>query len=161
METKQQLIERIWQERAGWEALLAEIGEERMTQPGAMEEWSFKDTLAHLITWWQRDLARLEMARRGERPPDHPAFPQEVHVINDWIYLINKYRPLPMVLQEARTVWQQLEATIQLLPEQDLIESGRFEWLEGESLGSGILNSFFGHFHEEHEPLIRAWLNKS
>ena len=69
METKQQLIERIWQERAGWEALLAEIGEERMTQPGAMEEWSFKDTLAHLITWWQRDLARLEMARHGERPP--------------------------------------------------------------------------------------------
>ena len=151
METKQQLIERIQQERASWEALLAEIGEERMTQPGAMGEWSFKDTVAHLITWWRWEIARLEAARQGEDPPYDPT-EQEVQVINNWIYTINKYRPLPRVLNEVQTVWQQLEDTIQRIPEQDLVEPGRVEWLEGEPLGSAVVGGFFGHLHEEHEP---------
>jgi hypothetical protein len=159
VETKQQLIERIRQERAGWEALLAEIGEAQMTQPGAIGEWSFKDTIAHLISWWQWEMARLEAARYGEGPPYDPP-DQEVQVINNWTYTLNKYRPLPLILHEAETAWQQLEEIVQHLPEQDLTEPGRFEWLGGESLVSGVLNGFFNHLHEEHEPLIRAWLNK-
>jgi hypothetical protein len=93
METmnKQQLIEQIRQERTAWETLLAEIGEDRMVQPGVTGDWTFKDTLAHLITWWRREVARLEAARQNERPPDHPA-PREVEVINRWVYLTNKYR---------------------------------------------------------------------
>lgn len=51
MASKQQLIEQIRQERAGWEALLAEIGEAQMTQPNTMGDWSFKDVLVHLTAW--------------------------------------------------------------------------------------------------------------
>lgn len=160
MASKQQLIEQIRQERAGWEALLAEIGEAQMTQPNTMGDWSFKDVLVHLTAWWQREVARLEAARRGERPAGHPSQP-DVQVINQWTYEINKYRPLPVVLQQAQAAWQGLENAVQQLTEEELVEPGRFPWLEGQALGPGVLDGFFQHLHEEHEPLIRAWLKKT
>lgn len=155
--TKQQLLERVRQERAAWETTLASVGEERMDLPGVMGPWTFKDTVAHLTTWWRREVARLAAAQRGERPPDHPSQP-DVAVINRWIYLTNRDRPLSDVLRDAQAVWQQLEDLIQSAPDQHLLEPGRFDWLEGRALGPAILDDFVIHFHDEHEPAIRAWL---
>lgn len=31
-------------------------------------------------------------------------------------------------------------------------------WLDGQALGAQSVDSFLGHLHEEHEPLIREWL---
>ena len=70
--TKQQLLEQVQQEREQWEGLLAEIGFERMEVPGVTGDWTMKDTLAHLVTWWRREVALLASAQRGERPPAHP-----------------------------------------------------------------------------------------
>ncbi|HYN87206.1 MAG TPA: ClbS/DfsB family four-helix bundle protein, partial [Ardenticatenaceae bacterium] len=95
--------------------------------------------------------------QRGERPPDHPS-QQDVSIINQWIYLTNRDRPLSDVLRDARAVWQQLEDLIQTTPDQDLLEPGRFDWLEGRPLGPQIVDDFVIHFHDEHEPAIRAWL---
>src|SRR4028118_1524376 len=98
--TKQQLLDRVREERAAWEALLMTVGEHRMDIPGAMGDWTFKDTVAHLTTWWRRETALLAAAQRGERPSEHP--PQhDVAVINQWIYLTNRDRPLPNVLRDA------------------------------------------------------------
>ena len=66
--TKTALIDWVRRERAGWELLLAEVGEARMTVPGAMGTWTFKDLLAHLTAWQQHDLAPLDQALTGERP---------------------------------------------------------------------------------------------
>jgi hypothetical protein len=157
--TKQQLLDRIRLERAGWEALLAEIGADRMEVPGVTGDWTMKDTIAHLTTWWRREIARMEAARRGERPPDHP--PQsEVAVINQWVYLTNRDRPLADVLRDAQAAWQQLEAAAQALPEDMLFDRTRFAWMDGRALGVGIFDDFVNHLHEEHEPLIRKWLGR-
>ena len=165
--SKAQLLERIRAERAGWEALLGEIGEERMTQPGATGEWAFKDVAAHLNGWRERTVARLEAARRDESPPPPPwpaGFDEDsdegVDRINAWIYERNRDRPLQDVLGEARAQFQQLEDAVGELPERDLTDPGRFPWLGGEPLGPAVLGGSFGHFHEEHEPTIRAWLDR-
>jgi hypothetical protein len=155
--TKQQLLDQIQRERTLWEALLAEIRPDRMELPGVTGDWTMKDTIAHLTTWWRWDLARMAAAQRGERPSDHP--PQsEVAVINEWVCLTNRDRPLPDVLRDAQAAWQQLEAIVQALPEATLLEHERFAWMGGQALGPGILDDFVHHFHEEHEPLIRSWL---
>ncbi|MDP9311035.1 MAG: ClbS/DfsB family four-helix bundle protein [Chloroflexota bacterium] len=113
--------------------------------------------MAHLTTWWRRETARLAAAQRGERPSEHP--PQrEVAVINQWIYLTNRDRPLPNVLRDADEVWQQFEAVLQDTPEHDLFALGRFEWLDGRALGPAIVDDFVLHLREEHEPVIRDWL---
>jgi hypothetical protein len=157
--TKQLLLEQFGAERARWEALLTEIGAERMEQPGVTGGWTMKDTIAHLTTWWRREVARLAAAKRGERPPDHP--PQsDVAIINQWIYLTNRDRRVADVLHDAQAVWQELGALLQSLPEELLRERERFGWLDGRPLGSGIFEDFITHLHEEHEPLIRAWLTR-
>ena len=62
---KAQLIEQVRQARAQWVGLLGEVGIDHMEQPGAMGDWTFRDLLAHLNAWWQREVARLEAAQRG------------------------------------------------------------------------------------------------
>ena len=163
---KAAVLEVLRRERDGWEALLAEVGEERMLQPGAAGEWTFKDVVAHLSAWRRRSIARLAAARRGEPPPPNewPAeFDEDtdagIEQINAWFHEIDRDRPLQDVLRESREQFGQLEELVQALPEQDLQDPDRFPGLEGQSLGAAIVSgSFFGHLHEEHEPAIRAWL---
>ena len=156
-DVKQQLLDRLPHERARWDALLAEVGQERMEIPGATGEWTFKDIVVHLTAWWRREVGCLAAVRRGERPVAHPD-QRDVQVINDWIYHTNRDRPLLDVLRDEQEVWQQLEAALRALPELDLAEPGRFDWLNGQALGPRIVEDFLMHLHEEHEPLIREWL---
>lgn len=73
------------------------------------------------------------------------------------MYAASKDRPLPDVLEESRAVFQQLFDTLSAFPEAELLDPKRFGWMEGEPLSGSV---FFGHFHEEHEPDMRAWLDK-
>lgn len=159
--SKAQLLDRIDAERAWWEGLLAEVGEERMLQPGVSGDWTFKDVVAHLSAWQGETVARFEAAGRDEPPPP-PPWPEsdDVDQINDWIYERNKDRDLADVLQESRARWQRVYDLTAALPERDLFEPNRFAWTDGEPLGPYNLGSSFGHFHEEHEPVIRAWLSR-
>lgn len=155
--SKAQLLDDLKHEQEGWEALLQDIGEKHMTQPGVAGEWSIKDIIAHLTSWRRRTVARFQAALRHEPPPP-PFWPPELRTddeINAWFYAANRDKSLSEVLHESREVFQQLVETIEAFPEAELLEPGRFSWLEGTPL-SGAL--FFGHFHEEHEPDMRAWL---
>ena len=163
--TKTELLDRIERERQGWEALLAEVGEERMARPGVAGAWTFKDVAGHLNGWRERTLQRLEAARRGGSPPA-PPWPAELDEetddgtdrINDWIYRRNKDRPLEDVLAESRDQFRRLADAVRALPERDLFASDRFAWTNGEPLGPSVVGGSFGHFHEEHEAGIRSWL---
>src|SRR6266487_1967756 len=102
---KSDLLAQIKRERVLWEQLVAEVGEERMLEPGATGEWTFKDVVAHLNGWRSKTLARLDAARDGNAPaaPPWPAQLDEdddVDQINDWIYQANRERPLQEVLGE-------------------------------------------------------------
>jgi hypothetical protein len=158
--TKRQLLDRIREERAAWEALLAKVGAERMQQQGAMGDWTFKDLIAHLTAWQERELTRLAAAQRGERPAP-PPWPEGLDVdrINQWIYDANKERPLHDILRGSRAIWQRFEELVETLPEQELMQPGRFPWMDGRAVGPAVLHDFVAHFHEEHEPVVRAWLD--
>jgi hypothetical protein len=60
------------------------------------------------------------------------------------------------VLDESHEVFQQMFAAIEGLPDEVLRDPARYlPWLEAESVKP---SDFFGHFHEEHEADMRAWL---
>jgi hypothetical protein len=157
MMNKTELVNGLHEEQAGWEALLAQIGEARMEQPGVAGPWSIKDIVAHLTGWRRRTVGRLQAGSRGEPepPPPWPAHFQTADEINAWLYEIDRDRSLREVLQDSRQVFQQLVAAIEAFPEAELMDPDRFPWLEGQPLNAAVL---FGHFHEEHEPDMRAWL---
>jgi hypothetical protein len=157
--SKAQILSDLKNEQAQWEALLADIGEAHMTQPGVAGDWSIKDIVAHLTGWRRRTVARFQAALRHEPapPPPWPPQLQTDDEINAWIYEANRERSLAGVLQDSRAVFQQLMETLSAFPEAELLDPGRFEGLEGEPLTGAVL---FAHFHEEHEPDMRAWLEK-
>ncbi len=70
--TKDELLASIEGERDAWNALVSEVGEGRMEEPGPMGAWTFKDLAAHLTGWRERTIGRIEAAGRSEpEPPPH------------------------------------------------------------------------------------------
>ncbi|WIG60064.1 MAG: hypothetical protein OJF49_002812 [Ktedonobacterales bacterium] len=157
--SKAQLLDDLQNEQAQWEALLRDIGEDHMTQPGVAGEWSIKDIVGHLTGWRRRTVQRFQAALRHEPSPPAPWPPdlQTDDEINAWIYAADRDRPLSDVLLDSRTVFEQLAETLGAFPEADLLAPDHFPWLEGEQLTGAL---FFGHFHEEHEADMRAWVEK-
>ena len=129
-----------------------------MTQP-AVADWSIKDIVAHLTAWRRRTVTRFQAALRHEPapPPPWPADLQNDDEINAWFYAADRDRPLADVLGDSRDVFAQLAETLGAFPEAELLDPERFPWLEGEPLTAAAL---FGHFHEEHEADMRAWLER-
>jgi hypothetical protein len=75
--------------------------------------------------------------------------------INKWIYEENRDRPLTDVLNESRQQYRYMQELVKTLPEADLNDPQRFDWMDGRPLADLI---DFGHFHEEHELPLRKWL---
>lgn len=156
---KSELLNWLQEEYQQWEALLDEIGTARMDQPGVNGDWSMKDMVAHLYYGWQpRLIARIQAAQRDEPepPPPWPAHLQTDDEINAWIYESNRGRSVREVLDESHQVFQQLLAVIEGLPDDTRIdEEWHLVWLNGQRFPAG---EFFDHFHDDHEPDVRAWL---
>jgi hypothetical protein len=157
--SKTQLLTEMRNEEAAWEALLDEIGEDHMTQPEVAGGWSIKDIVAHLTGWRRRSVRRFQALLKHEQDfsPPWPPELQEDDEINAWIYESNRDRPLTVVLSDSRDVFQQLVDTLDAFSEDELQDLRRILGLEEEQVSGSM---FFAHFHEEHEPDMRAWLEK-
>jgi hypothetical protein len=155
---KSEFLSGLQEEYRQWTTLLDEIGTSRMDRPDVAGGWSIKDIVAHLTGWRRRTVARLQAAGRGEPTPPSPwpAHLQTDDEINAWIYEANRERSVQEILDDSDQVFQQLLAAIKALPDEALRNpADHFPWLEGGPLTPTTL---FGHFHEEHEPDMRAWL---
>ena len=155
---KSELLNWLQKEYQQWQAFLDQIAPNLLEQPGVAGPWAIKDIVAHLNGWQRRVVANLQAAQRGEPEPSPPwpAHLQSEDEINAWIYESNRKRSVQEVLDEARQSFQQLLATIEGLPDDVVIER---EWrlvrLGDQRFPAG---EFFDHFHDDHEPDVRAWL---
>ena len=166
MNDKHQLLTTLRAELNRWEELLAGMCEERITTPLLPSSWSIKDVIAHLWAWQQRSIARLEAALL-DREPEFPKWPAELdpepegqpHQVNAWIYETYRGRPWSSVHGDWREGFLGFLELGEAIPEEDLLDPGRYRWLEGQPL-SFILQASYEHHHEDHlEPLL-AWLRQ-
>src|SRR3954468_6080887 len=105
--------------RERWRQLVADVGPDRVEEPGAMGDWTFKDVASHLTAWRRRTVDRFEALGRGDpRPPPPgrgapeppPPWPAELggdedDPINAWIHDQTKDRPADEVLREADAIY--------------------------------------------------------
>ena len=157
--SKTQLLAELNDENAYWQALLDDIGEANMTQPEVAGGWSIKDIVAHLTGWRRRTVRRFQ-AMLNHEPDFTPPWPpelQEDDEINAWIYEANRDRSLADVLSDSREVFQQFLDVIAAFPDDAFQNPQRFAWPEDQPLSGKLA---FSHFHEEHEPDMRAWLDR-
>jgi hypothetical protein len=153
------LLAELNSEQETWEGLLDQIGVDRMEEPGVAGSWSIKDVVAHLTAWRRRTVGRLEAVASGQPEPAHewPADLAEDDEINAWFHARDRGKSVGKVLDESRRVFQELVSAIEKLPDDALDDPARFPWMEGAPMTGATL---FGHFHEEHEADMRAWLSR-
>ena len=160
---KSELVHWLQGEYRQWDAVLEQIGPARLEEPGVNGDWSMKDIVAHLTGWNRRLAANLGAAARGEPepPPPWPVHLQTDDEINAWIYESYRERSLQEVLEESRQVFEHILAVVKSLPDDVRIEVVQQDrayylvWLGQERYQPG---EFFDHFHDDHEPDVRAWM---
>jgi hypothetical protein len=141
--------------RAEWEALLAQIAADRMTQPGVEGDWSIKDIVAH-VTWHEREMLGV-LRTRALVGSDLWNLPTDER--NAAIFEQNKDRALDDVLEESRQIFPRLLELAAGLSAEELNDPRRFsempeEWSPWELVAS---NSYT--HYPDHIASIRAWLD--
>lgn len=171
LNSREALLETMRGLRAELEQVVDTVGEARAAEPHTFDQWSFKDLIAHLNGWRAMTAARLEAGLQHKEPiapwPGHLNEGEDpdtgdVDVINRWFQEDNAVKSYDEVLREQRETFERVERAITEMPEDDLLQPGRFSWLgwTEEGLGPAVVRGTYGHWHEDHEPEVRAWLSK-
>jgi len=160
---KAELLERIQRSRSALEETLSSLSEEQALQAGP-SGWSIKDHLAHLATW---ELGIVELLRHR---PRFAAMQIEEAIsqgkseeeINDLIYRRHAKLSLSEVMNEFRTVHQQMLQTLGRLADEDIFKPYLHYLPEGsEGRRDPVINWIIGNTYEhfdEHHGYIRALL---
>ncbi len=143
-------------ERAQWNALLAQVGPNRMEIPGVEGTWSVKELVAHL-TWYERavvDGARqITSTGTFTRPNDGLGMDER----NARIAAESRARPADEVLAEADDVFAQLLKVIATCPD-DLLNNAKLLGLPDDvPPWMRVANNSYLHY-QQHERSIRSWL---
>jgi hypothetical protein len=146
-------------ERAQWNALLAQVGPERLEIPGALGEWSVKQLVAHL-TWYEQAVVEgaQQVLKTGtftrRRPAGVSLDEQNAQIADD-----SRARPASDVLAEADAVFGQLLVLIEACPQDLLNDPGVLGLPDDMVPWMGVANNSYAHYRE-HEPDLRAWLER-
>lgn len=152
MSTKADAIAGLKQELAWWSDL---IERSDGSLAGSNPERSLKDTIAHLMAWQQRSIARMEAAVHHHEP-EYNLWPVEMETdddsclvdINAWIYEYFK----DWSWEEIRKAWKigfnRFVDLCEEVSEADLEAAGKYAWLDGYALMEVISGS--AEHHREH-----------
>jgi hypothetical protein len=158
--TGARLVEILRAERTQWNALLDQVGLDRMDIPGVEGEWSVKQLVAHL-TWYERAVveAAQQVLNSGTFTRPRPEG-MSLDEMNAQIADESLARPASDVLAEARQVFDQLLALIANCP-QDLLNNPQVLGLPDDMPPwMRVANNSYAHYRE-HEPALRAWLARN
>lgn len=156
--TKAKLLELLCSKRAEWDAVIAQVPQERMTEPGAAGDWSVKDIVAHL-TYHERWYAdRMHEVLRGEayKPAELDMMHWEQR--NPIIYERYKDQPLEVVLSDSRQAFDRLIEGVQAHSEAFLTEPQTFEGAPGPVIIWQMLRGDVYEHYGQHIPSVTEWL---
>ena len=159
MNDKTQIIGLLREQFNRWEGFLTGIDEEQITAPNRIASLSIKDIVAHLTAWQQISVARMEAALNNGNPEYpkwlagfKPESEDDPDKINARIYIYYRQQPWLDIHREWRTRYLHFLEFAEAMSEKDLLEEGRYAWLNGDALSAVLLGSY--EHHVEHlEPL--------
>lgn len=140
------------------EALLAALTEEQAGAPGAVNAWSIRDLVVHLI-YWQDFLARqIEAVLAGAPvPPSGAQSPQDTDRLNRQAVEASRAQPWPAVHRAFQDSVQRVQTVLAQLSDEDLFRSDRFRAVEAVPLWRSLASETYEHY-EEHTPAVATWL---
>jgi hypothetical protein len=157
--TKAELLATMRRERAQWEALLAEVGEARLEEPGATGHWSVKDVIAHNMYFEQWVVDRLEGRARGEAYVESDLDKMYFHDRNAVIYEMHHGRPAADVVADGQRIFAALYGWAERLTEEELQATGLLPDLPPDFPGWKVFENMSYNHVQRHMVPIRAWLD--
>lgn len=126
--------------------------------PGACEDWSVKDLLAHLHTWHQMTLSWEEAGSAGEKPaiPAEGFTFAETPALNEAIYQRTRNDAWDDSVARLRATHAGLMAVIDTYDSDDLFTKQRYPWTRTTSVGAYMVSATSSHYAWA-SKLIRKW----
>jgi hypothetical protein len=162
MNMKEHILTALREQFDRWEELLASLSEEQIAAPLLPSDWSTKDIIAHLRAWQQRSIARMEAAlfnREPEFPRWLPGLDPDskgnTDQVNAWIYETCREQSWLKVYRNWSEGFLLFLEAGEGISEKDLLDAGRYPWLNGYPLAYIILASY--DHHQEHLEKLLAW----
>jgi hypothetical protein len=144
-ESMPELLDKIEIDRQVYAAAWQDLSEEDMTRnPGAQEDWSIKDQIAHIVWWESYMLDVLTLLAAGQ---DVPRI-KDYDALNARVWARHADLPLDYVLESFAANWPRIQAMLRSLTLDDIYADGgrMLGWIEADS---------FGHYAEHLPDLVR------
>jgi hypothetical protein len=147
-QNKSELLQAIDLERVKLNQSFEPLTETEMVQPGACEEWSVKDILAHLVDWEQRGLGWYRAGLRGETPklPDENYNWRQTPELNHEIYLRHKDLSLDEILGMYRESYEETLSAIDGMSDEELYTPKVYAWTGPHTLGTFVNANTAAHY---------------
>ncbi len=165
MTTKQQITKDLDDIFHRWQELLDKLTDAQLKQPLSPSAWTIKDVVAHMWCWQQASVARMEAALAGKEPayPDWwerfaPDPEEDVDRTNAWNYERNRDKPWQQVYNDWYSQFTRYLELVRQVPENDLLELGRFKWMGRYPLSASSMGSC--DHHREHYKTVTGWLKQ-
>jgi hypothetical protein len=153
---KDELLNALEEQREKFLEAIDGLSNEELIEPGVVGDWSVKDIIFHL-SMWEADLIKLLwQLSQGEKPSTAYFTNSSVDETNAAWQEISKTRSLDQTLADFEAVRKQTYRRVSAIPDKDLIDPDRYEWLEGDPLWKWIAGDSFEH-EIEHAAQIRMW----
>ncbi|HEY0069760.1 MAG TPA: DinB family protein [Chloroflexia bacterium] len=152
---KATLLNKVRSSRERLDALLATFTDEQMTQPGAEDDWSLKDVIAH-VTWHERQMVDMLKARSLEEGVGSDLWELPLHERNWAIYDSNRDRSLEDVRSESRQVYAELGELLAGLSEEDLTDPARYKDMPDDwEPWRLIASNTYEHYDDHAEAILK------
>lgn len=152
---REELLQRIRDERTALEQMLGQVPEARLPAPLLEGGWSVKDAMAHIAAWETMMADWVETTLRGETP-DRPASGDDwVDSLNAALYEQNRESALADVRAFFAAAHKRAYRLASTLSEAELFEGERFAWRQGSPLAVLVAANTFWHYPEHREQVER------
>lgn len=159
--------------RAGFQefdAAVAAIPRERLTEVGVTDEWSARDLLAHIAGYERWVAAAIFGDLTGRTPTNQEYYgrddaPSEADDANDdatnaWYVAHARTLPVEKVVAEYRWAHHRLVEAVEACDERDLEEPNRLPFCKDRTLISILPGQCWGH-HRQHLPQLRLMADQA
>jgi len=146
--TKTQLLNKLEQAWAAFQASYAGLIDAQLTETGVTGDWSVKEILAHVTTWEEEALKYLPLILQGDRPPRYSVMYGGVDAFNAQMTEEKRRLPLADILAQLAETHRRLVAYIESAPDEQFTTDTRFR--------RRVRLDTYGHY-PVHTEAIRAW----
>jgi len=159
MMTKDEIEAAVRKEYDLWVDLISRMGMFGVEKPISPSNLSFKDELAHLRTWQEITIVRLEAGWQNKEPV-LPSWAEkynndsdeELDRINAWIFAQNKSRSYEDIYRGWNDGFQKVISLVGKIPESNFFRLSQFPWLDGYSL-QDVVTWSLAHYEEHRESI--------